>query len=152
MVYWLELAAWVDEVPSAPAWVALTDPAADALAEPVPVTESPWDIKSITGLFAARSKGGRSTDSVSRMACLGDRVVIGGVNMHKRHVKRSKAYPQGGRIDFEAPLHISNVRPCDEKGRPLKLKVRVSDEGVRELVYQEDGKPVVWRSTKRAKK
>ena len=99
-------------------------------------------------VIAGNARGQRGTV----MACLGDRVVIGGVNMHKRHVKRSKAYPQGGRIDFEAPLHISNVRPCDEKGRPLKLKVRVSDEGVRELVYQEDGKPVVWRSTKRAKK
>jgi large subunit ribosomal protein L24 len=86
------------------------------------------------------------------VACLGSRVVVGGVNMRKRHVKRSKENPQGGRIDFEAPLHVSNVRPCDEKGTPLKIKVQTSAQGERELVYLQDGKPVVWRSTKRLTK
>ena len=85
------------------------------------------------------------------LACSGDRVVIGGVNMRKRHVKKSKEHPQGGRIDFEAPVHVSNVRACDEKGSPLKLKVRTTDTG-RELVHMVDGQPVVWRSMKRIQK
>ena len=86
------------------------------------------------------------------VACFGDRVVVGGVNMRKRHVKRSKAYPQGGRIDVESPIHVSNVRACDAEGHPLKLKVRISEQGERELVYLKDGKPVVWRSMKRITK
>ena len=86
------------------------------------------------------------------LATSGDRVIIGGVNMRKRHVKKSKENPKGGRIDFEAPIHVSNVRPCDEKGLPLKVKVRSTEEGVRELVYLKEGKQEVWRSMKRITK
>lgn len=85
-------------------------------------------------------------------ACSEDRVIIGGVNMHKRHIKRSQAHPQGGRIDVEGPIHVSNVRACNEEGKPLKLKVRTNDQGERELIYLKDGQPVVWRSMKRSKK
>jgi large subunit ribosomal protein L24 len=67
-------------------------------------------------------------------------------------VKRSQTNPNGGRVDFDAPIHISNVRACDEEGRPLKLKMRTTEQGVRELVYLKDGQPVVWRSLKRSMK
>ena len=99
-------------------------------------------------VIAGNSRGQQGTVLASN----GDRVIIGGVNMRKRHVKKSKENPKGGRIDFEAPIHISNVRPCDEKGLPLKLKVRAAEKGVRELVYLKEGKPEVWRSVKRIKK
>ena len=85
-------------------------------------------------------------------ACFEDRVVVTGVNMRKRHMKRSKAHPQGGRVDIEAPIHISNVRVCDEEGHPLKLKTRKNEQGERELVYLKNGEPVVWRSIKRLTK
>lgn len=42
-------------------------------------------------------------------------VVIQGVNMVYRHVRPSRRNPQGGRLQKEAPLHISNVLPLDEK-------------------------------------
>ena len=56
------------------------------------------------------------------IACLGNRVVVGGVKKYKHHVKQLKEHPEGGRIEFESPIHISNVRACDEEGRPLELK------------------------------
>ena len=99
-------------------------------------------------VIAGNARGQKGTVE----ACLGNRVIIGGVNTHKRHVKRSQAYPQGGRIDVEAPIHISNVRACDEEGHPLKVKMRTNDQGERELVYSKDGQLVVWRSMKRSKK
>jgi large subunit ribosomal protein L24 len=37
------------------------------------------------------------------------RVVVEGVNMVYRHVRRSRKNPQGGRIQKEAPIHLSNV-------------------------------------------
>jgi large subunit ribosomal protein L24 len=43
------------------------------------------------------------------------RVLIEGVNMVYRHVRRSRQNPQGGRIQKEAPIHISNVLPIDPK-------------------------------------
>jgi large subunit ribosomal protein L24 len=86
------------------------------------------------------------------MLCQGDRVIVGGVNMRKRHVKRSQAHPTGGRIDVEGSIHISNVKACDEEGHPLKLSTRINDQGEKELVYHKDGQTVVWRSMKRSTK
>jgi len=42
-------------------------------------------------------------------------VVIQGVNMVYRHVRPSRQNPQGGRLQREAPIHMSNVLPVDEK-------------------------------------
>ena len=43
-----------------------------------------------------------------------ERVVVEGVNVVKRHVRRSQQNQQGGIIDKEAPLHISNVKKVAE--------------------------------------
>ncbi|MFQ5500698.1 MAG: 50S ribosomal protein L24 [Phycisphaerae bacterium] len=43
------------------------------------------------------------------------RVWIEGVNMVYRHLKPSRQNPQGGRIQKEAPVHVSNVLPIDPK-------------------------------------
>lgn len=40
-------------------------------------------------------------------------VVIEGVNVVFRHVKPTRRNPQGGRIQKEAPIHMSNVLPHD---------------------------------------
>jgi large subunit ribosomal protein L24 len=37
-------------------------------------------------------------------------VVVEGVHMIKRHTKRSQALPQGGIIEREGRIHISNVK------------------------------------------
>ncbi len=42
-------------------------------------------------------------------------VLVEGVNVIFRHVRPSKRHPQGGRVEKEAPLHISNVLPLDSK-------------------------------------
>lgn len=43
------------------------------------------------------------------------RVVVEGVNMVYRHVRPNRRNPQGGRIQKEAPIHMSNVLPIDPK-------------------------------------
>jgi large subunit ribosomal protein L24 len=85
-------------------------------------------------------------------AVLGEKVIVGGVNLGSKHVKRSKENPQGGRIEIERPIHISNVCACDENGKALKLHVRENENKERELCYEVNGELVVWRSMKRAKK
>lgn len=83
--------------------------------------------------------------------CCEDSVLVGGINLRKKHVKKTKENPQGGIISIEAPLHVSNVRPCDEAGVALKVKVQVNELGERELYYVRDGQRIVWRSIKRCK-
>lgn len=40
-------------------------------------------------------------------------VVVEGVNMVYRHVRPTRRNPQGGRVQKEAPIHLSNVLPYD---------------------------------------
>ena len=55
-----------------------------------------------------------------------NRVVVGGINMVKRHTRPSQADPQGGIKNKEAALHISNVAFVDPKsGEPTRVGFRI---------------------------
>jgi len=64
-------------------------------------------------VIAGEHKGARG--KVLRVDPVKGRVVVEGVNMVYRHVRRSRQHPQGGRIQKEAPIHLSNVMPVDPK-------------------------------------
>ena len=50
------------------------------------------------------------------------RIIVEGVNLVKKHVKPSQENPQGGIIQVEAPIHISNVMLIDpETGEPTRV-------------------------------
>ena len=75
----------------------------------------------ITG--ADKGKTGR----VLRILGDKDRVVVEGINRVWKHVRPSQRNPQGGRIQKDAPIHISNVLPLDPttgKGTRVKFEVR----------------------------
>ena len=55
---------------------------------------------------------------------VGDRVVVEKVAMIKRHQKPTQKTPQGGIIDKEGSIHISNVALFDDKlGRGTRTKI-----------------------------
>jgi large subunit ribosomal protein L24 len=55
---------------------------------------------------------------------VGDRVVVEKVAMIKRHQKATQKAPQGGIIDKEGTIHISNVALFDDKlGRGTRTKI-----------------------------
>ncbi|WP_047981954.1 50S ribosomal protein L24 [Ornithinibacillus contaminans] len=57
-----------------------------------------------------------------------DRVLVEGVNMIKKHAKPSQENPQGGILNQEAPIHVSNVMPVDPKsGKPTRVGHEVRD-------------------------
>src|SRR6266700_1462199 len=56
-----------------------------------------------------------------------DRVVVEGMNRVWKHVRPSQRNPQGGRIQKDAPIHLSNVMPLDPttgKGTRVKFEER----------------------------
>lgn len=59
-----------------------------------------------------------------------NRVIVEGINIVSRHMRPTQDMPQGGIIENEAPIHISNVMlvcpRCDERSR---IGVDVLDSG-----------------------
>lgn len=59
-------------------------------------------------------------------------VLVQGINMVYRHVRPSRRNPQGGRLQKEAPIHISNVLPFDPKanrGKRVHFEVTKDEAG-----------------------
>jgi len=68
-----------------------------------------------------------------------DRVVVEGVNRVWKHVRPSQRNPQGGRIQKDAPIHISNVMLVDPtSGKRTRTKIEVR-EGVKHRVAVKTG-------------
>ncbi|MFC4620254.1 50S ribosomal protein L24 [Camelliibacillus cellulosilyticus] len=70
------------------------------------------------------------------------RVLVEGVNIVKKHAKPSQANPQGGIIDMEAPIHVSNVMPLDPKtNEPTRVGYKVVD-GKKIRIAKKSGEPL----------
>lgn len=96
-------------------------------------------------VIAGKDKGKEGV--VLRVLPAKDRVVVKGVNVVKKHQKPNNANPNGGIVEFEAPIHVSNVMLIDpstnEQTRVgFKVvdgkKVRVSKKSGNAIEYKED--------------
>ncbi|MBA2564772.1 MAG: 50S ribosomal protein L24 [Gemmatimonadetes bacterium] len=68
------------------------------------------------------------------------RVVVQGVNFIRRHSRPSQANPQGGIVEREAALHVSNVMLVDPRGgRATRVGTRVNEDGTRDRVARRSG-------------
>jgi large subunit ribosomal protein L24 len=57
-----------------------------------------------------------------------NRVLVEGVNMVKKTMKPNQMNQQGGIVDMEKAVHISNVAPLDPKsGKPTRVAVKKVD-------------------------
>jgi large subunit ribosomal protein L24 len=75
-----------------------------------------------------RGKKGR----VLRVDPKKERVFVEGLNMVKRHQRATQTGPtaqqQGGVIEKEGPIHVSNVMLADPKdGRPTRVGIEIED-------------------------
>jgi large subunit ribosomal protein L24 len=82
-------------------------------------------------VIAGNYKGVRG--EVMRVLPKQDRVVVKGVNVVKKHQRPQpggRTQVQGGIIEFEAPIHMSNVMLIDpESNLPTRVGVRVDEAG-----------------------
>lgn len=56
------------------------------------------------------------------------KVIVEGVNMVKKHTKPSAQNPQGGIVEKEAPIHISNVSLLTKKGETTRVGYRMDGD------------------------
>ena len=69
-----------------------------------------------------------------------ERVTIEGVNLVKKHMRPSSRNQQGGIVEREAPIHVSNVMPwCDTAGKPSPVVRKRLKDGMRVRVYKVNG-------------
>ncbi|MFS8630034.1 MAG: 50S ribosomal protein L24 [Bacillales bacterium] len=71
-----------------------------------------------------------------------NRVIVEGVNMVKKHARPSQDNPQGGILNIEAPIHVSNVMPIDPKtGEPTRVGYKIID-GKKVRIAKKSGEPL----------
>jgi len=75
-------------------------------------------------VIAGAHKGKRG--KVIRVYPKTQRVLVEGVRMIKRHVRKSPQYPQGGIIEREGPIHISNVMKAERYDARLARRAAAS--------------------------
>ena len=70
------------------------------------------------------------------------RVLVQGVNMIKRHQKQTQRQ-QGGIVNKEAPVHVSNVAHIDPKsGEPTRVGFKVLNDGRKVRVAKKSGESI----------
>ena len=79
------------------------------------------NVKVITG----NNKG--SEGKVLKIVSDKNRLIVEGVNMVKKHMKPNAQNPQGGIIEKEASIHISNVSLLTSSGESTKVGYRMDD-------------------------
>ncbi|MBX3270841.1 MAG: 50S ribosomal protein L24 [Sandaracinaceae bacterium] len=70
-----------------------------------------------------------------------ERVIVEGINVVRRHTKPSQQHPEGGIIEKELPIHVSNVMPWDDDAQaPTRVRFQRDDEGKKSRVTVKSGK------------
>ena len=58
-----------------------------------------------------------------------NRAIVEGVNMIKKHAKPSAQNPQGGIIEKEAAIHVSNLSLVSSEGNATRVGFRIEEDG-----------------------
>ena len=91
-------------------------------------------------VVTGKDKGKRGT--VSQIT--GDRVVVGGINLVKKHTKPNpNAGQPGGIIEKEAAIHISNIAIFNpETNTADRIAIQVDEDGSRKRVFKSNGQVI----------
>jgi len=93
-------------------------------------------------VLTGKSNGQRG--KVSKIITAKNRVVVEGLNMMKKHVRPNpQAGIQGGIVEKEAPMDISNVAIFNPKtGKADRVGFKVQDDGKRVRIFKSNGELV----------
>jgi large subunit ribosomal protein L24 len=68
-----------------------------------------------------------------------EKVLIEGVNLVKKHLKPTQANPDGGIVEKEAPIHVSNVALYDAKAKKSGRVGYKEEKGKKVRVIKQTG-------------
>ena len=77
---------------------------------------------------------------VIRVLASEKKVIVEGVNQVYKHMRRSQRNPQGGRLQKDMPISISNVLiVCESCNQPARTGARYNDDGSKERYCKKCG-------------
>ena len=79
------------------------------------------------------------TGVIMRVLPKTNRVIVDGVNVAKKHQKATRATMQGGIIDKDMPIDISNVALVCPNCGPTRVGYRFDDEGKKVRICRKCG-------------
>ncbi|MCJ7544635.1 MAG: 50S ribosomal protein L24 [Phycisphaerae bacterium] len=92
-------------------------------------------------VIAGDDKG--KVGEVLRVDASDGKVLVQGINRVYRHLRPSRQHPQGGRIQKEMPISISNVLPVDPKtNQPTRVAFRLAEDGSKVRIAKKSNQPL----------
>jgi large subunit ribosomal protein L24 len=90
-------------------------------------------IKKNDTVIVTKGESAGQTGKVLRMLPKKGKALVQGVNVIKKAVRRSETHPNGGYLEREAPVQLSNLMPYDpDKKKGVRVKVvQEGDKSVR---------------------
>ena len=89
-------------------------------------------------VIAGADKG--TTGKVLKVDRKKNKVIVEGVARVWKHVRKSQKNPQGGRLNKEMPISVSNVQiVCPKTGKPTRIGVRYTEDGRKERYAKTSG-------------
>jgi len=88
-------------------------------------------------VLAGKDIGRRGT--ITRVLPSDDKVIVDGINIVKRHTKPRGQVMQGGIIDKEMPIHVSNVALWCKDCGATRAGFRIDNEGVKHRICRKCG-------------
>lgn len=67
------------------------------------------------------------------------KLIVEGINVHKRHQKPTQAMQQGGIIDKILPIDASNVALIDSDGKAVRAGYKVGADGSKTRIARRSG-------------
>jgi len=90
-------------------------------------------------VIAGNDKG--KTGKVLKVFPKVSKIIVEGINVKKRHTKPNQRTPQGGILEKEAPVHVSNVMLLDPKsGKPTRIGSQI-------IIDEKTGKKKIARKS-----
>jgi large subunit ribosomal protein L24 len=94
-------------------------------------------------VIVTTGKNKASKGEVLKVLKADNKAVVKGVNVVKRHMRPSAANPEGGVVEKELPLHLSNLAHVDpETGRPTRIRFEVGTDGKKVRVAKRSNKRI----------
>ena len=91
-------------------------------------------------VIAGKDRG--KTGKVLEVFPSAERVLVESINKVKKAQRKTQQNPQGGLVDIEAPIHISNVMLIDKKNKPTRFKASILKDGTKVRVSKNSGEAI----------